>query len=223
MQINVGPFVYQIVIHPGLIDHQGEACFGLCDNLGQAIYVSDQLPARQRLQVFFHELMHAWWYHFGLNIDDEESIVDLVGMAMTDFMIEAAKCIKKQTATQIASGAGTEDDAFMRFIGQGVAEPDANVTESVSDEEALLVASVTMLGGKAKTPETKTPEITTPRGNTQGSGSGSEGIRKKSHRTTRVYQPVSKLNPLAPMHAIRHGEWVVKIYDPEVEEDEFVA
>ncbi|MHC4995922.1 MAG: hypothetical protein ACYTGQ_12810 [Planctomycetota bacterium] len=222
MQINVGPFTYEIRIHPGSIPHEGEECFGLCDNLAQVLYISDRLPPRQRLQVFFHELMHAWWYHFGLNVDDEESVVDLVGMAMTDFMIEAARCMKRQTSNQTAEDPVTGDDAFMRFIEPGVAP--------VRREQTMHFAGLAMLGGPANTPrregvgrvEGAVDRGSVVEGDTPKPASGSgEAIRGKANRLTHVYEPTAKLNPLTPIHAIRHGEWVVRVYDSE--EEDFVA
>ena len=89
MFVHVGPFRYRIRLVHGYIQHQGEDCFGLCDNLQQQILISDIPPERQRLQVFFHELMHAWWYHFDVDPNDQEAVVDLVGIAMTDFITQA--------------------------------------------------------------------------------------------------------------------------------------
>ncbi|MAE61535.1 MAG: hypothetical protein CMJ49_09290 [Planctomycetaceae bacterium] len=80
MRIRVGPFLYQVRLAHGAIEHDGEMCYGLCDHLKQCILLSDVPPPTQRLQVFFHELMHAWWYHFGGPDADEESAADLVGM-----------------------------------------------------------------------------------------------------------------------------------------------
>jgi hypothetical protein len=96
MHINVGPFRYHVRLVHGHILHDGEPCFGLCDNLQQQILLSDVPPPHQRLQVFFHELMHAWWYHFQPDTSSEESIADLVGIAMTDFLLQAAQTLRDQ-------------------------------------------------------------------------------------------------------------------------------
>ena len=94
MRIRVGPFEYAVRLVHGHIRHEGRACFGLCDNLRQEILISDLPHEDQRLQVFFHELMHAWWYHFGANFSNEETVADLVGMAMTDFTLQAVQCLR---------------------------------------------------------------------------------------------------------------------------------
>ncbi len=91
MEIRVGPFTYRVRLVHGVIEHEGEACHGLCDHLRQEILISDEPPESQRLRVFFHEMMHAWWYHFAVDPSDEEAVVDLVGVAMTDFLIEALR------------------------------------------------------------------------------------------------------------------------------------
>ncbi|MEX2673222.1 MAG: hypothetical protein WD294_14050 [Phycisphaeraceae bacterium] len=91
MWVQVGPFPYRVKLVHGHIMHQGEPCFGLCDNLQQEILISDIPPERQRLQVFFHELMHAWWYHFDVDAGDQEAVVDLVGIAMTDFVTQSLR------------------------------------------------------------------------------------------------------------------------------------
>lgn len=96
MFVNVGPFRYKVVLVHGHIDHEGEDCLGLCDNIRQKILISDIPPERQRLQVFFHELMHAWWYHFDVNPADQEAVVDLVGIAMTDFVLQALKKLDRE-------------------------------------------------------------------------------------------------------------------------------
>lgn len=278
MQINVGPFVYQIQIYRGPIPHEGQDCCGLCDNINQVIYISDQLPRTQRLQVFFHELMHAWWYHFGLDATNEESIVDLIGMAMTDFMLQAAKSLKRQIATPptpATSATTTADLAktpdFLRFIEPGLQADHPNQSmlmaslrmldelnnkptaqqqlpaivqqlheqqKQTSDSQTKTPGSRSGVDPKMKTPESgpdrkrKTPgsgadgKTNTPgfapdrKRNTPGSGFGAKG---KAQRMTHVYEPAQKLNPLTPIHAIRHGEWVVKIYDPEVEDEDFAA
>ncbi|MBI1368961.1 MAG: hypothetical protein GC162_09945 [Planctomycetes bacterium] len=86
MQIDVGPFRYCVRLVHGHIEHEGQHCYGLCDNLAQLILISDVPTEKQRLSVFFHELMHAWWYHFGIDPADEEAVADLVGVAMTQFV-----------------------------------------------------------------------------------------------------------------------------------------
>lgn len=91
MFVHVGPFRYGVRLVHGHIEHEGEPCFGLCDNIRQEILISDVPPERQRLQVFFHELMHAWWYHFDVDSGDQEAVVDLVGIAMTDFVTQALR------------------------------------------------------------------------------------------------------------------------------------
>lgn len=91
MHVNVGPFRYQVLLVRGYIRHEGADCLGLCDNIAQRILISDVPGESQRLQVFFHELMHAWWYHFGVDAADEEAVVDLVGVAMTDFLLQAVQ------------------------------------------------------------------------------------------------------------------------------------
>jgi hypothetical protein len=93
MNVNVGPFEYRIRLVHGYVQHEGQACLGLCDNVRQEILLSDVPPEAQRLQVFFHELMHAWWYHFGPDAGDEEAIADLVGIAMTDFLLQARRAL----------------------------------------------------------------------------------------------------------------------------------
>ena len=96
MNIRVGPFDYAVRLVRGHIDHDGEPCYGLCDHVRQEILLSDVPPPRQRLQVFFHELMHAWWYHFHTDAGDEEAVADLVGVAMTDFMLQATAVLRQQ-------------------------------------------------------------------------------------------------------------------------------
>ncbi len=125
MKVNVGPFEYRIRLVHGYVRHEGQDCLGLCDNVRQEILLSDVPPENQRLQVFFHELMHAWWYHFGPDAGDEEAIADLVGIAMTDFLLQARRTL---TDTRVlvaddrplgAEGASREDQAVEAAAGPG--------------------------------------------------------------------------------------------------------
>jgi hypothetical protein len=88
VKVDVGPFEYRVQLFEGLIDHDGQPCFGLCDNVQQRIYISDVPPPPQRMRILIHEIMHGWWFHFGPDRVDEESIVDLVGLAMTELITE---------------------------------------------------------------------------------------------------------------------------------------
>lgn len=94
MRIDIGPFRYSVQLVHGMIRHDDQDCYGLCDNLAQRILISDVPNESQRLSVFFHELMHAWWYHFGIDPADEEAVADLVGVAMTQFMQQAAHALR---------------------------------------------------------------------------------------------------------------------------------
>lgn len=94
MRIDIGPFRYSVQLVHGMIRHDDQACYGLCDNLAQRILISDVPNESQRMSVFFHELMHAWWYHFGIDPADEEAVADLVGVAMTQFMQQASIALR---------------------------------------------------------------------------------------------------------------------------------
>lgn len=89
MRIRVGPFEYAVELVAGYIHHEGQRCYGLCDNHRQRILLSDLLNRPQRLRVLIHELMHAWMYHFGHDAGDEESLAELVSVAMTELIDQA--------------------------------------------------------------------------------------------------------------------------------------
>lgn len=120
MHVNVGPFRYEIRLVHGYIRHEGTDCLGLCDNIAQCILISDVPGESQRLQVFFHELMHAWWYHFGVDAADEEAVVDLVGVAMTDFLLQA---VRQFRASFSEPSSGILDDTGTPGDSRGSGEP----------------------------------------------------------------------------------------------------
>ena len=106
MHVTVGPFPYTVQLVHGPIRHEGQTCYGLCDNLHHQILISDLPNEQQRLQVFFHELMHAWWYHFGEQLDNEEATVDLIGLAMTGFTTQLIAYLRGATDGARRDGAG---------------------------------------------------------------------------------------------------------------------
>lgn len=83
MQFHVGPFTYQARLVRGYVLDSGRTCLGLCDHRHRQILISDLLDPPQRLQVLCHELWHAWCYHFPAQCRDEESLADLLGLALT--------------------------------------------------------------------------------------------------------------------------------------------
>ena len=126
MHIHVGPFRYRVRLVHGHIEHEGEPCFGLCDNVRQEIRISDVLPERQRLQVFFHELMHAWWYHFDVDPTDQEAVVDLVGVAMTDFVTQALRQLEPEQP--LADAEPADPTPLQRALAPTTALEDAQPT-----------------------------------------------------------------------------------------------
>lgn len=87
MDIDVGALTYRVELVRGYVQHRGEPCVGLCDHLQRRILIADVLDRSQRLHVFLHELMHAWWHVQPGRIDDEEAVADLVATAMTRLLL----------------------------------------------------------------------------------------------------------------------------------------
>lgn len=61
-----------------LVDEDGNECYGLCDFKNRVIFLDRSIPKDMRLQVFFHEELHALFHELciGLHRDIEESIVE---------------------------------------------------------------------------------------------------------------------------------------------------
>ncbi len=96
MNLRVGPYVYRVRQVHGLIDHEGEACLGLCDNQLHELLVSDQASTAQQIQVLCHEYIEAWIHHFGQNLDDKEDYCDLFGLAMTQFVMDYTRSVREE-------------------------------------------------------------------------------------------------------------------------------
>lgn len=88
MQVQVGPWEYQVKLVRGYVQYQGEPCFGLCDHLKRQILIADVLDRGQRLHVLVHELVHAWWHYCPGNVADEEAVADLVALAMSRLLMQ---------------------------------------------------------------------------------------------------------------------------------------
>ncbi len=88
MQVDVGPFVYEVELVRGYVQYRGEPCLGLCDHLAKRIMIADVMDRSQRLHVFLHELFHAWQHHQPGRIDDEEAMADLVATSMTRLILD---------------------------------------------------------------------------------------------------------------------------------------
>ncbi|MCC7145689.1 MAG: hypothetical protein IT443_04520 [Phycisphaeraceae bacterium] len=105
MNLRVGPFVYRIQFVHGHIQHEGQACLGLCDNDQHLILISDQASESQQIQITCHEYMEAWLFHFGANIADKEDYCDLFGLAMTQFVMDLMQQLRPPEITP-APGSG---------------------------------------------------------------------------------------------------------------------
>lgn len=86
MQIAIGPMTYDVCLVEDWIDHEGEPCLGLCDHVAQRILISKRSQPDRRVNVFFHELAHAWQRVFNVGdvTLDEERMADVIGLAMAD-------------------------------------------------------------------------------------------------------------------------------------------
>lgn len=72
MKFKVGPWNYRIRISDGpLYDDQNNIVAGLCCWGERTIWISGTLPSDQRLDVFFHEMAHAWQEHIPMPADPE--------------------------------------------------------------------------------------------------------------------------------------------------------
>lgn len=115
MRIFVGPFSYNVELVRGLIQHEGEPCLGLCDDIRQWIGVSDEPPPEQRISIFWHELAHAWqrWLKVHDLPLDEEAFANLIGLAMPSIDLGTMHRVKHYLVT------GQETHAFCGaiFIG----------------------------------------------------------------------------------------------------------
>ncbi len=105
LEFSVGPFVYRANLHPGLIDLDGRACFGICDHQEQQILVADTMQPAMRMLTLFHELRHAWHHHFPFNICDEEGDADsfgIVGLSLVIDFIRQRRRIKAFCTMHVA-------------------------------------------------------------------------------------------------------------------------
>jgi hypothetical protein len=89
MRVDVGPLSYEVHLVRGWVVYRGEPCYGLCDHLKRRILIADVLDASQRMHVFVHELIHAWWAVIPGTVDlnDEEAVADLAAMAVTRWLL----------------------------------------------------------------------------------------------------------------------------------------
>jgi len=135
MQVSVGPLTYRVRLVRGYVFHDGEPCYGLCDHRRRLILISDVLDEVQRVQVFCHELLHAWWRHCPGRIDDEESVAELVGLAMTRFIMEVIEDPAKLAF--FGRGAGlAEENLLPRGVwSTGELTPGAEVSGTVTPEQ----------------------------------------------------------------------------------------
>jgi hypothetical protein len=60
-KIKIGPFTYKISIVEGLVDEDGDECFGLHSFADQTIYLLKGLPLAVLSSTLMHELLHAIW------------------------------------------------------------------------------------------------------------------------------------------------------------------
>lgn len=57
--VRVGPSVFTVHLHHGLIKWWNGECVGTCDANRMRIYISDVQTPAERIATFFHELTHA--------------------------------------------------------------------------------------------------------------------------------------------------------------------
>lgn len=88
MQVQVGPCDYQVQLVRGYVPYRGEPCLGLCDHMARKILIADVLDRPQRLHVFLHEMLHAWWRHEPGRVDDEQAVADLMATAMRRLLMD---------------------------------------------------------------------------------------------------------------------------------------
>lgn len=83
----VGGTPYRLWLIKGIINHPefGE-CLGLCCYTRNEILVSDATPMSKRRMTFFHEFAHAACdeLRFGVQSFDEESLAELMGIALAN-------------------------------------------------------------------------------------------------------------------------------------------
>jgi len=83
--VQVGPHLYEITLTDEPIIFKGKDCRGLCDPIKLSILIKASLQPSRRLEVFFHELAHAWQRELDIdrrNRHDEESFARLVAVGM---------------------------------------------------------------------------------------------------------------------------------------------
>ncbi len=97
-QVAVGPAIYTAIKVDGL-KTDGQV-FGLCDNLDKEISVRAGMQPVQELQTTLHELLHAVINEYAirnaakLEPDDEEVIVDLVALGLTQAFVSSPQLMK---------------------------------------------------------------------------------------------------------------------------------
>ncbi len=133
MELDVGPFTYTVRLVRDAIEHEGEACFGLCDHLNRTILISDALDPTQRLHVLLHELFHAWQRHCPARLDDEEAVADLVALSMTRLavqlkanphLLDELDAPAEPTEAACGTSAGAPTDEALRVRKRIVVPPD---------------------------------------------------------------------------------------------------
>lgn len=68
----IGPWQYRVRVVAGpILDDQGRELLGQTSEDDRQILISSRATQRQRVDVLFHELRHAWRFHFGYPADEE--------------------------------------------------------------------------------------------------------------------------------------------------------
>lgn len=86
-KVKVGGVTYKIKKVKNLVD-DGEECFGICDRRDLAIKINDSINDQRYNQTLIHEIMHAVFDEAGLDLDNEEDIVNRISLVWYQVLIE---------------------------------------------------------------------------------------------------------------------------------------
>lgn len=86
-KVKVGGVTYKIKREKNLMHDQREA-YGSCDHKELVIKMNDSINDQRYNQTLIHEIMHAVFDEAGLDLDNEEDIVNRISLVWYQVLIE---------------------------------------------------------------------------------------------------------------------------------------
>lgn len=86
-KVKVGGLTYEIKKEKNLIDDNQE-CFGVCDRRNLVIKMNDSINEQRYNQTLIHEIMHAVFDEAGLDLENEEDIVNRLSLVWYQVLTE---------------------------------------------------------------------------------------------------------------------------------------